>query len=308
VKTHTRMSLVLALLVCLAALPATLLGQGQQQQQQQQKQQQQPQQQQEQPQQPQVDPELEAAQNVLQAATPQEQVELAEQFLEKYPESTYRAHVLMAAAGAHRMLNHMDKAIEYGKRALELNPRDAISMLLVADALSEGAKASAPDYEQRLDQAEDYSRQALDLLPQLFQSVQRRPDVPEEQYKMREDYMLAQAHATLGYIYLRREQLPAAEQELRMATELNQLRPNAADYERLGVTLMEQKKYQEASEAFRSCADYGGPAFENCHKRLEFVEGELKKQSPAPGTPQPPATAQPPDTQPPAEGEQPPLN
>lgn len=299
-RTDTRTSLILALLVCLAATPATLLGQDQQQQQ---KEQQQPQ-----PQQPPPDPELVAAQGVMQGATPEEQVELADQFLQQYPVSPYRARILMVAAGAHRMLNHLDEAVEYGERALDLNPRDAISLLVVADALSEGAKPSAPNYEERLDQAADYSQRALELLPELFQAIPRRPDVPEEQYKMRENYMMAQAHATLGYVFLRREQLSAAEQELKLATELNQLRPNAADYERLGVVLMEQKKFKEAGQAFQNCADLGGPAFENCNKRLGYVEEQLKKQSPLPDALEPPAAEQPPETQPPPEEESQPQN
>lgn len=289
-RTHTRTSLILALLVCLAAAPSLLMGQ------------------EEPPPQPPPDPELEAAQNVMQGATPEEQVELAEHFLEQYPESPYRARILMVAAGAHRMLNHLDEAVEYGERALELNPRDPVSLLVVADALSEGANPSAPNYDERLNQAEVYSQRALELLPELFQSVPRRPDVPEEQYKLRENYMLAQARATLGYIYLRREQLSAAEQELRLATELNQLQPNAADYERLGVALVQQKKYKEAGEAFQNCSDYGGPAFENCRKRLDFVEEQLKKQPQLPDTLAPPPVEEPSEPQPPAAEEDQPQN
>lgn len=289
-KTHFRLSLVVALFVGLMpgilALAAPAQGQGQQQGQEGQ-----------QAQQPPVNPEIEAAQAVMSSADPEEQAKLAADFIQQYPTSPYKGQVLLMAAGAHRMLNHFDDAVKYGELALEVNQQDPIAMLLIADALSEGADASAPNYQQRLSRAENYSHQALDLVPQLFANAPRRPDVPEEQYKMREQYMEAQAHATLGFIYLRREQNAEAEKELRLATEMNQLRPNAADYERLGVALFDQGKYAEAKDVFTKCFDYGGPAFDNCNKRREVAEQKLKQEPQL--TPPPAQQPEQPQSQPP---------
>lgn len=259
----------LALLILLAVWPATAEQQ---------------QQQEEQPQQaqgaeaPPVDPQMEALQSILQTIEPQQRLELVETFLAQYPESPYRPNVYLAAAEAHRMLNHYDQAAEFGERALEINPRDPLPMLLIADSLSEGAQPTRPDYEEKMSKAEEYSRQALSLLPELFASVPRRPEVPEEEYRLREQYVEAQAHATLGYIYLRRKDYTAAEEELKLATELNQLRPNAADFERLGVVQVERQKYEEARAAFERCRDLGGIAFQTCQQRLELLNEMIQRQ------------------------------
>jgi len=238
-----------------------------------------------QPAQPTVNPEIEAVQTILQMNDPQQRLTLVDQFLAEYPASQFRGTVLLAAAEAHRMQNDYDQAVEYGERALAINPRDAISLILVADSLSEGTHPNQADYEKKLNKAEEYSRRALAILPELFASVPHRPDVPEEQYKLRENYMEAQVHATLGFVYYRRKKFDDAEKELKLATDMNQLRPNAADYERLGVVQLEQKKYQEAKANFQRCQELGGVAFETCAKRIERVDKMLGTE-PAPTPPQ----------------------
>ncbi len=267
-RTYLRVTFALALVFLLAVLPAASKPQQQGQETQ-----------------PAVDPETVAAQAVLQTGDPQQRLVLVEQFLAEYPASPYRLTVLVAAAEAHRMQNHFDQAVEYGERALAIDPRDVISLILVADSLSEGALADRPDYEHKMNKAEEYSRRALTILPEVFASVPRRPDVPEEEYKLRENYMEAQVHATLGYIHYRRKDLTAAEEELKLATDLNQLRPNAADYERLGVVQVEQKKYEEAKVSFQQCQELGGAAFDTCAKRVEMVEQLMERQQ-APTPPQ----------------------
>ena len=227
------------------------------------------------PQEPGPDPQIEAAQNVLQPRNPEQQIELADQFIQDYPDSPHLSRIYMAAADAHRRLSHFDQAVEYGKKSIELEPGNIISLLVVCDSLSEGAKEGDAGYEERLSEAEEYSQRALSLLPEYGQSIPRRPDMPEEQYKLQEQFLEAQARATLGYIYLRRKQFAEAERELTLAIELNQLQPSAADFERLGVVQVEQQKYQEASQSFLRCSEIGGASFSTCERRLQMVKESL---------------------------------
>lgn len=219
-------------------------------------------------------------QDILQTSDPVERLAKVEKFLTDYPQSAYRGHALLAAAEAHRLQNNFAKAIEYGDRALELNPRNAIALILVADALSEGSQASQPDFPEKMLKAEDYSRKALTMLPELFASQQRNPNVPVEQYKLQEDYIEAQVHATLGYIYYRRNEFPAAEEELRMATDMNQLRPNSADFERLGLVQVQEKKYDLARISFQRCIEAGGVSAETCQRRLELLDKIIQQEQP----------------------------
>ncbi len=229
---------------------------------------------------PQTNPELEAVQQILQTNDPKTRVTLTESFLSQYPESPYRRNVFVAVSGAYRILENFEKAIEFGEKALELDPRDPVTLLIVSDSLSEGSKPEMENYEMRLSRAEDYSRRSLTLLPEVFAALPRRPEVPEEQYRLQEQYLEAQAHATLGYIHYRRKNLADAEQELRMAIELNQYSPNPADFERLGVVQAEQRKLEDARTAFQRCVEIGDAQFKStCGRRLEMLDQAAQPQA-----------------------------
>ncbi|MFQ5694799.1 MAG: tetratricopeptide repeat protein [Terriglobia bacterium] len=213
-----------------------------------------------------------ALQQIMQMRDPAQILELVDQFLAQYPESLYRSRVYAAAANAYRLQNKFDQAIELGEQAIEISPQDGFTMILVADSLSESARPGRDDYQDRLGRAVDYAQRALAVLPEMFRAIERRPEVPEEEYTRQQNYIKAQPHATLGYVHLRRREYEEAIAELRQAVELNELRPNAADYERLGVAYMRKKDYQPAKTALERCYEIGGEGFANCKKRLAQVE------------------------------------
>ena len=218
-------------------------------------------------------------QQILQTGDPAGRLVLVEKFLATYPESRFRGHVLAAGAEASRMRNEFEKSIEYGDKALALDPNNTVALILVADSLSEGSKPSQADFQERLKKSEEYSKHALELLPTFFSTWPRDPAVPAEQYELQEDYIEAQVHATLGFVYYRRNELPAAETELKMATDLNQLRPNSADFERLGLVQVQQKKYDLARDSFQRCIDVTGFSSETCQRRLELLEKIVEQEA-----------------------------
>lgn len=225
-----------------------------------------------------------AIQTMNETSDPQQRLALVEEFLAKYPESALQGRAYAAAAEAYRMQNNFAKAIESGEQALQAFPRDAISMILVADSLAESSRPNQPDYQERLAKAEDYAQRALGILPEWFAGLTRRPEVPEEQYKERERYVEAQVHAVLGYVYLQKAQFAQAEEELKKAIEMAQSRPNAFDYLRLGAAQLVQKKYDEAGASLQRCVELGGGVAETCQQRLARVQALQKAQSAQPPT------------------------
>jgi tetratricopeptide (TPR) repeat protein len=221
-------------------------------------------------------------QRILQAGDIASRLTLVDQFLTTYPQSPYRANVLVAGAEAYRMMNNFEKAIEYGDQALASDPRNAVALLLVADALSEGSQPTQADYGERLAKAEDYSRRALEAIPTLFTPERRMAEPSPEEFDLREDFFEAMAHATLGYVHFRRDELPAAEQELKLATELNQFQPNAVDFDRLGLVQVKLKKLDAARDSFHRCVEVGGPAADTCARRLEMMDKMGEQERPKP--------------------------
>lgn len=215
-------------------------------------------------------------QKIMQTGIPQQRLVLIEKFLEQYPDSQYRGLAYSAAAQAYRRQNKFAQAVKYGERALELNPNDLFSLILVADSLAESALPTQDDFQEKLTRAEEIARRALEVMPDLFANMPRRPEVPEEEYQKELKKLEAQPHATLGFIYLRRNQFAEAETELRQTIELTQPSPNAHDYERLGIVEMRQKKYKDAGAAFQRCIEIDMGIAANCQKRLDRIERILK--------------------------------
>ena len=225
--------------------------------------------------------EMAAFQVLVETRDPQQRLALVRQFLASYPKSSFRNRTYAAGAEAYRMQGNFDQAVEYGEKALELSGRDPLVLILLADALAEGAVSTVPDAQQRLSRAEEYARQALGLLPDMFAAAPQPPDVPSEQFRMQWEYIEAQPHATLGFIYLRRQDYARAEEELQQATTLNRIKPNAVDFLRLGFAHMRQEEWAEAKAAFDRCLEIGGSAAATAQQQLEEVAKKLQEQGDA---------------------------
>ena len=221
-----------------------------------------------------------AAQKINETTDLQERLALVEQFLAKWPQSSLRGGVYAAASEAYRIQRNYDKAVEYGQQAIDLNPRDPLALMTVADSLAEGAVSVQPDYQEKLARGEEYCRRALEILPELFAKAGSRSDMPEEEAKVQQKYFEAQPHATLGYIYLRQNDYPRAIEELKLATELNQYRPDGMDFLRLGVAQFRAKQYAEAETSLQRCVEIGGPAGETAQRQLVSVRRLLQAQQP----------------------------
>ncbi len=222
-----------------------------------------------------------AIEELLQEPNVQKRLQLALAFLDNYPESQYRGRAYATAAEAYRMQNDYREAIESGERALELAPRDAVTMIVVADSLVESARRTRNDYQERLARAEDYATRALELLPEIFAGMVRRPEVPEEEYQRQQHYIEAQARAALGFVYLRQEAYEQAEQQLKQAVELSGERPNRHDFLRLGFAHVRQREWQEARDVFRQCVERVGEEAGNCQQQLDRMENILERKAAA---------------------------
>jgi tetratricopeptide (TPR) repeat protein len=190
---------------------------------------------------------------------PQQTVTLVEQFLEKYPDTPATWGLCRRASDAYRQLGNYAKAIEFGERAIELN-----------------------QYVEKLFRAEKYARQALEKLPQFFETMQTPPGMGPEEVVRQKKLVEAQPHATLGYIHLLRNEHAKAEDELEQATDLSSSQPNAMDFLRLGRAYYFQEKFEDAVAAFRKAVAMGGALYDTAQRHLQAAEQALERQKQAP--------------------------
>jgi tetratricopeptide (TPR) repeat protein len=223
--------------------------------------------------------EVDAYTKIATSASPDERLTLVQEFLAKYPESLLKGRVYYSAAEAYRMQNKHAQVIEYGEKAIEDSQnRDAFAMLLVADSLAEAALPIHSDYKEKLAKAEQYATRALEILPELFASMTRRPGVPEEEYAQRQGHAEGLAHAILGNVYFRQQQHAKAVEELSKAIGTNGYKPDGVDFQRLGFAHMRQQQFKEAEAAFQKCVEQGGTAGADCQQRLEQVRARMAGQ------------------------------
>lgn len=219
-----------------------------------------------------------ALQTIMQTPSHQERATLAEQFLAQYPGSPFAGRVCLLASDAFRQTNNFAKAIEYGEQAVALNPQDPLSRIIVADALAESSSKDELNYEEKLVRAEQHAKRALEILPQFFEALQMPPTITPEQMAQQKNLIEAQPHATLGYIYILRNEHEQAVEELKKATELGASQPNAMDFIRLGHAYMLLEKYEEAVATFRRAVALGGPLYEAAQQRLQLAEQKLAER------------------------------
>jgi tetratricopeptide (TPR) repeat protein len=177
------------------------------------------------------------------------------------------------------MQNKHAQVIEYGEKAIEDSQgRDAFTMLLVADSLAESALPIHADYKEKLTRAEQHATRALEILPEMFASMQRRPEVPEEEYARQQRRAEGLGHAILGNIFFRQQQHARAVEELTKAIETDGYNPDGVDFQRLGFSHLRQQQLKEAEAAFQKCVDRGGSAVPDCQKRLDDVRQKIAAQ------------------------------
>ncbi len=123
-------------------------------------------------------------------------LKMGDDFLEKYPQSRYRAEVYSWQVKGYMTLGQVDKMETAGEKELELAPNDAQTLAIVGSALPRSMSASmTPEQQQKLlAQAEAYCKKALELVPTL-----PKPDgITDQQFIAAKNEVQALAYSGLG--------------------------------------------------------------------------------------------------------------
>ena len=194
--------------------------------------------------------ELAAVEEALNQPDPDQKITLAEKFLLDYPESNLRSHVYSALATAYQQKNDYDKVVENGEKSLALDPDNVMSLVIVAQILPQRLRGSGLETAQKLSRAERYARHGLELVDSLSQPANILP----EELEKKKATLSSMLHSALGLVYLQRGAFGKAQEEYKIALSLTSS-PNPIDYFRLGEAYRDDRKYDEAIEAFEKVAE-----------------------------------------------------
>ena len=218
-------------------------------------------------------PEEEAAYKKVQEATePAKKTQLAEEFVQKYPQSRYRPAIYQVLVSGYFATQQVPKLLDAGEKEIELNPNDAPILAVVAQTLARTYNAKAPDAAKQLEKAEEYSKRAIEVVP----TLPKPENLSDEAFLSAKNDTLVMAHGGLGLVYLRRgrfqEAIPELEQSVKADTHPD---PDPVNYYLLGVADKQTSHFDAAAKAFSKCASVQSSLQATCKTNAE----EAKKQS-----------------------------
>jgi tetratricopeptide (TPR) repeat protein len=217
-------------------------------------------------------PEEEAASKTVQQATdPNKRTQLAEEFLQKYPQSRYRPIMYQTLVSGYFVTQQVPKMLDAGEKEIEMNPNDAPVLAVMAQTLARTYNSKAPDATKQLDKAELYSKRAIEVIP----TLPKPENLTDEAFNNAKNDTLVMAHSGLGLVYIRRgkftEAIPELEQSVKADAHPD---PDPVNYYLLGIADKQTSHFEAAAAAFSRCAAVQSSLQATCKSSAE----EAKKQ------------------------------
>jgi tetratricopeptide (TPR) repeat protein len=197
--------------------------------------------------------EFSAYQRFIRETNPDEQIRIVEDFLLQYPDSELKEYAFQTATQAYQTKNDFPRVLTYGELTLAENPDNLVALLILASAIAERTGKNDEDRDEKLTQAEEYAKRALDLLPRMPQPA----GVTAARWEQTKREAAASSHGALGMLNLIREDFSSAELELKRSADLATL-PDPVTFYRLGLCYSFQKNFDPALEALDRADSVGG--------------------------------------------------
>jgi tetratricopeptide (TPR) repeat protein len=186
--------------------------------------------------------ELKALQEIFNSTTADARVAAVDNFVKGFPKSDYRNFALTMAAEAYESTGNSTKAIIYYQQALEANPKDYNSMLMLAAETARTTREFDLDKEEKLAKAEKYAKDGIALIPG---ATKPNPQATDAQWEAMKKDDTARGHEALGLIAVARKKYDVAASEFKTATDTASS-PSPVTMIRLGGAYTDGGKPDEA--------------------------------------------------------------
>lgn len=208
----------------------------------------------------------------------------ADDFAAKYPASELKIFLYEKAMHEYQAANNQPKILATGEKVLQLDPDNAIALVLTANVLSDGLNENNPD-PQKAAEIKKNAGHALEILGGNFAPSANATPEQIEGYKRT---LQALAHSALGITALKMHDDAGAEKELKAAADANPAQPDPFVWYHLSLAQDHQKKYSEAlvsvNQALKSAGSNPeiGDLAKGERERLLTLTGGSTSAQPAP--------------------------
>lgn len=161
--------------------------------------------------------EVDAINAIFNATEPDARIAAAENLLTKFADTEFKAVALQVAAASAQQKNDFEKMVIYSERTIEADPQNYPAMLMLANGIAQKTREFDLDKEEKLQRAEKYARQSIELINT---APKPRPDITDEQWEGAKKDSLAQAHEALGLAAMVRKKYDVAVNEFKTSTEV----------------------------------------------------------------------------------------
>jgi tetratricopeptide (TPR) repeat protein len=226
--------------------------------------------------------EEEAAYKAIDATPPTDvnkKIQLSEDFLQKYPQSRYKAVIYQALVSGYFSTQQVPKLLDVGEKEIQMNPNDAPVLAVIAQTMARTFNPKAPDAEQQLTKAEQYSKRAIEITP----TLPKPANLSDEAFTVAKNDTLGMAHGGLGLVYIRKakyqEAIPELEQSIKSD---NRPDPDPVNYYLLGLANDKTSHFEAAATAFTKCAAIQSSLQPTCKNGAEESKKHASTQLSAP--------------------------
>jgi tetratricopeptide (TPR) repeat protein len=198
---------------------------------------------------------------------PDAAIKAADALITEYADTYYKEIALMVEAQAYKQKGDSDKALIYGERVLEINPKNFQTTLMIGEILAQRTRENDLDKEEKLTRAEKLLKGTID---NLNTAQKPNPQLTDAQWEDGKKMLIAEAHNGLGLVALDRKKYDEAATEFRTAMDTDPQEPTYAV--RLASSLQSEGKNDEAIALCDKIL-----AMPQLHPQIKAVTENIKK-------------------------------
>ncbi|HVW08833.1 MAG TPA: hypothetical protein VHC90_09635 [Bryobacteraceae bacterium] len=177
---------------------------------------------------------------MFKAQDPDSQIKAAQDILDKFPDTDYKAQVLLVQAQAYHAKKDDPKAIVVGEESLAADPKSYETLLLLSEIYSRTTRSTDLDMDDRLAKSDKYAHDALTVLAT---AQKPKPDISDEQWAGIKQGESERAYVSLGLSAILKKKYDEAKTDLDKAMSLY---PDPLDMLYIERAYTAAKRYDDA--------------------------------------------------------------